>query len=115
MLVQAETFKRLTPKFKQVADVVRVGHNRLDDHDRDDVAKCVIVAVDRLPPGELDRLIGQVRRALPRARPRSRTAYFRQAVANACRDAGVDFRAAMQFDLPWNGTAATNLSDGSGT
>ena len=101
MQVDDRTIDRLRPTFKQVADILRSGHERLSDADRDDVAKLVIVAVDRLPPGELNQIISRVRRALPRARPRSPVAYFRQTVANACRDRGIDFRAAAQFTLPW--------------
>lgn len=100
MIVDDQTIARLKPTFKLVADVLRTGHGRLDDHDRDDIVRCVVVAVDRLPPGELSRIVARVRRALPRSRPRSNVAYFKQAVMNACREAGVDFRMASQFPLP---------------
>lgn len=103
MIVDDRTIARLKPTFKLVADVLRTGHGRLDDHDRDDIFRCVVVAVDRLLPGELSRIVARVRRALRRSRPRSIVAYFKQAVMNACRDAGVDFRMASQFPLPQPG------------
>lgn len=111
MLVSPQAFERLASQFKQVADVVRVGHNRLSDDDRDDIVRCVVVAVERLPPGELSQIVARVRRALPRARPRSRVGYFKRAIQNACIDAGVDFRSAAQFELPSYGTTTSRVAD----
>ena len=100
MFLDSETYERLKPDFQRVAALVKVGHGPLRDGDRADVIRCVAVARERLPAGELDAIIERFQRKLRTTKLDSKIAYFKKSILTACEDAGVDFHFASKFDVP---------------
>ncbi|WP_145435533.1 hypothetical protein [Lacipirellula limnantheis] len=112
VILDAKTFEEIKPDCARVADLVRIGRSPLNDADSETVIRCVVVARQRLPKGELDAIIKRVRKKSETVRLQSKIGYFKTAIITACEKAGVDFHFASKFDLPRRQPNETTVPEG---